>query len=94
MENVEYGKLNERYNSIRDEIDKRIQRMEDYRNKLKGKEIQQFQLNKNQSILQTYENIEYEYKCNQQIIHNLVKKSKSSEMSAEQAALILSQVQF
>ena len=42
MENAEFGKLTDRYNSIRDEIDKRIQRMEDYRSKLKGKEMQEF----------------------------------------------------
>jgi len=49
-------------------------------------------MTKNRQILSKYDDAEYEFNCNQHIIEQLVRKAKKSELSADQAALILSQV--
>lgn len=51
-------------------------------------------MKRSEGILSRYEEIEYEFKCNQQIIESLAQKSTKSELTAEQAALLLSQVNF
>ena len=38
--------------------------------------------------------MEYEFSCNQRIVESLVKQAKKSELSADQASLILSQVNY
>jgi hypothetical protein len=45
-------------------------------------------------MLRNYEEVEYEFKCNQQIINSLAQKTKKSDLTAEQAGLLLSQVNF
>ena len=90
----EYQKLSEKYESIKEDINARIRRAENYANKLKGKEMQEFEMQKNSQLLKRYEDVEYEFRCNEHIIHSLVKRQKKSELTAEQAELLLSQVKF
>jgi hypothetical protein len=84
--------LNDRYELIRAEINHRIKKAEDYAQKLRSKDLQLFELNKNDQLLRRYEDVDYEFKCNQQIINALANKTSPAEMTANQAALLLSQV--
>lgn len=94
LEELEHDKLALKYERIKYDIDARIKKAENYAQKLKGKELQEFELHRNREILKKYEDIYYEFTCNQNIINSLAQQMPKNELNGTQAALLLSQVNF
>lgn len=44
--------------------------------------MQEFEIQRNQDILKRYEDVEYEFNCNQHIIRSLASKTTKSDLTA------------
>lgn len=71
-----------------------MQKAENHAQKLQGKHLQEFELENNLKILESYEDVRYQFYVNEETIKSLSKMSQKSQFTAQQAKLILSQVSY
>ena len=90
----ENEKLSIQYKKLRPVIEKNLKKAEEQAEKLKGKQLQEFELANNEKILASYDDLLYQFKCHEETIKSLMKMSGKSELTSQQAKFLLSQVSY